>query len=108
MLCPKGCCSGFLLPEGGVRLFGKGTTNRPKGATMIDLLSKRLVMLGNDEKQSLDDDQLYLCSDDEGDVEDIEFSIGPSLLDAGEPVKVTIRDLDRALQQFGYTLDRLV
>jgi hypothetical protein len=74
---------------------------------MYDLLAKRLVMIGNDAKQDLDHDQVYLTADDEAPlVERIQIQIGPHLTDASEGVTVTVADLAQALRQFGLRVTR--
>lgn len=72
----------------------------------VDLLAPRFVMVGDDSRQTLRDEQLYLIADDLVEkVERIQFQIGPSHGEAGDGVTVTVADLRLVLAQFGLRLE---
>lgn len=71
---------------------------------MIDVLAPRCVMLGDNARQGLDDDQLYMTADLTDAVNEIQFLISPSLHSASDGVTVTVADLETALAQFGLSL----
>src|SRR6187402_729705 len=75
-----------------------------RGGIMFDRLAPRNIMIGDDARQDLRDDQVYLTAVETGLVDQIQIQIGPSQSESTDGVTVTVDDLIRALAEFGLKL----